>query len=86
MKRVSGPSTPASNAGDVALDAVPALGAVEELLTAHLAVLRRSLEARLRADLEALDMAAQGRVSATPRMQSRPSLDTSQESRDSDCM
>ena len=50
------------DARDDPLDAAPARGAVEELLeAAHLAVLRRGLEARLRAGLEALDMPAQGR-------------------------
>src|SRR5260370_11219926 len=49
------------DAGDDPLDAAPALGAVIKLLeAAELAVSRRGLEARLRAGLEAFDMASQG--------------------------
>src|SRR2546430_8964607 len=56
MKRVLGPSTLAS------ARRAPAGGPVEELLeAARLAFLRRGLEARLRAGLEALDVPAQRR-------------------------
>src|ERR1700730_8221802 len=56
-----GPLRADFDACDDPLDAAPAFGPIEELLeAAELAVLlRRSLEARLRAGLEALDMPAQ---------------------------
>src|SRR5271169_6425598 len=57
-----GPVRSDFDAGDDPLDAAPARGPVEELLeAARLALLRRRLEARLRAGLEALDVPAQRR-------------------------
>src|ERR1022692_1089019 len=57
-----GPVRAGFDAGDDALDAAPARGPVEELLeAARLAVVRRVLEARLRAGLEIPDMPAQCR-------------------------
>jgi hypothetical protein len=47
------------DARDDSLDAALARGAVEEFLESALVLLRRGLEARLRAGLEALDMPAQ---------------------------
>src|SRR5271157_4731124 len=50
------------DAGDDALDAAPAFGAVEELLeAAYFAVSRRGLEARHRAGLEGFNVPAQCR-------------------------
>src|SRR5665648_114894 len=55
-----GPVRAGFDAGDDALDAAPTRGPVEELLeAARLAVVRRGLEARLRAGLEIPDMPAQ---------------------------
>src|SRR5665647_2114418 len=57
-----GPVRAGFDARDDALDAAPARGSVEELLeAAGLAVLRRRLEARLRAGLDIPDMPAQCR-------------------------
>src|SRR5664280_645473 len=57
-----GPFRADFDACDDPLDAAPARGPVEELLeAAELVVLRRGLEARLRAGLEAFDMPAQCR-------------------------
>jgi len=57
-----GPFRAGLHTGDDPLDAAPAGGPVEELLeAARLAFLRRGLEARLRAGLEALDVPAQRR-------------------------
>jgi len=57
-----GPFGPGLDAGDDALDAAPAFGAVEELLeAAHFAVSWRGLEARLRAGLQDFDVSAQCR-------------------------
>ena len=57
-----GPFRASLDAGDDPLDAAPIGGPVEELLeAARLALLRRGLEARLRAGLEALDVPAQRR-------------------------
>src|ERR1700686_2025962 len=57
-----GPVRAGFDAGDDPLDAAPARGPVEELLeAARLALLRRRLEAHLRAGLKALDVAAQCR-------------------------
>src|SRR6202051_4214228 len=57
-----GPVRSDFDAGDDPLDAAPARGPVEELLeAARLALLRRRLEAHLRAGLKALDVAAQCR-------------------------
>src|SRR5208337_731546 len=55
-----GPFRAGLDTGNDPLDAAPTRGPVEELLKAAcLAFLRRGLEARLRAGLESLDMAAQ---------------------------
>src|SRR6266576_1573805 len=57
-----GPFRAGLHTGDDPLDAAPTGGPVEELLeAARLAFLRRGLEARLRAGLEALDVPAQRR-------------------------
>src|SRR5271169_4583483 len=57
-----GPLGASLDAGDDALDAAPAFGAVEELLeAAYFVVSWRSLEASLRAGLEDFDVSAQGR-------------------------
>src|SRR5271170_7969802 len=57
-----GPFRASLDAGDDPLDAAPTGGPVEELLeAAGLALLRRGLEACLRAGLEALDVPAQRR-------------------------
>ena len=62
------------DAGDDALDATPTFGAVEKFFEApSFAALRRSLEARLCAGFKALDMPAQRRCRATPKMKSSPS-------------
>src|SRR3979411_1183708 len=58
----AGPFRAGLHTGDDPLEAAPAGGPVEELLeAARLAFLRRGLEARLRAGLEALDVPAQRR-------------------------
>src|SRR5271166_3411704 len=57
-----GPFGASLDAGDDALDAAPAFGAVEELLeAAYFVVSWRSLEASLRVGLEDFDVSAQGR-------------------------
>src|ERR1017187_8288425 len=60
MKRVSGPSAPASTRATIRSTRAPARGPVEELLeAARLAFLGIGLEARLRAGVEIPDMPAQ---------------------------